>query len=285
MFSARAYAKINWILDVGGLRADGYHDVSTLMQTVSLYDKLYFEKDTRLSLQTTCALPTDESNLVIRAARLLQAKSGSYFGARIKLEKHIPIAAGLGGGSADAAVTLIALNQLWQLELGLDQLAEVAAKLGSDVPFFLYGGTAWALGRGTEILPAEDIRVEHLLLANPGYEISTAEVYSRFDLLTNSQGDIILPTCSFFSKNELFKQVRNSLSRVVQELKPQIATLEQRLKHLGAQASGLSGSGPTVWAAFADNKQRRKAAEALRLESFKVFEVSTISRSEYRVIL
>ncbi len=283
MLKARAYAKINWILDVGPRRADGYHDVSTLFQTVSLYDQLWFEPDHSLSLSVEGAvLPSDDSNLVLRAAqalkRLLQQRGIEGLGASIRLQKRIPMAAGLGGGSADAAVTLLALNRLWNADLDLDTLLSLGAQIGSDVPFFFYGGTAWGSGRGTEIRPVEDISVPYMLLVNPGVAVSTPQVYRRFDELTNYLGDSILPTCSFSGSKQLFEQVRNSLSRPARGLRSEIATVEEQLKSLGAHPVMMSGSGATVWAVF-DSAERRQ--RALDLISDIAIPVSTISRDEY----
>lgn len=283
MLKARAYAKINWILDVGPRRADGYHDVSTLFQTVSLYDQLWFEPSSSLSLSVEGAtLPPDDSNLVLRAAqalqRLLQRRGIEGLGASIRLEKRIPMAAGLGGGSADAAVTLLALNRLWNADLDLDTLLALGAQIGSDVPFFLYGGTAWGSGRGTEINPIEDISVPYMLLVNPGVAVSTSQAYRRFDELTNCLGDSILPTCSFSGSKQLFEQVRNSLSKAAHGLRSEIVEVEEQLKSLGADPVMMSGSGATVWAVF-DSAERRR--HALDLISGVAIPVSTISRDEY----
>lgn len=285
MLKARAYAKINWILDVGPRRADGYHDLSTLFQTVSLYDQLWFETSDTLSLSIEgSTLPVDSSNLVLQAARALQTvlrqQRRPDLGASIRLEKHIPLAAGLGGGSADAAVTLLALNRLWDAKLDLKTLIALGAQIGSDVPFFFYGGTAWGSGRGTEITPVKDISVPYMLLVNPKVSVSTAQAYSRFDELTNCLGDAILPTCSFLGSKQLFEQVRNSLSKAAHELRPEIAVVEHQLKSLGADVVSMSGSGATVWAVF-DSAEKRQEALQLFSDSTIAIPVSTVGRDEY----
>lgn len=286
MLKARAYAKINWILDVGSRRTDGYHDLSTLFQTVSLYDQLWFEPSNSLSLSVEGAtLPADASNLVLQAAQALQkllqrTGSGEELGASIRLEKRIPMAAGLGGGSADAAVTLLALNRLWGAKVDLKTLLTLGAQLGSDVPFFLYGGTAWGSGRGTEITPIADISVPYMLLVNPKVAVSTAQAYRRFDELTNSLGDTILPTCSFSGSKQLFEQVRNSLSQAARDLRPEIAAVEQQLRSFGADPVMVSGSGATVWAVF-DSAEKRQEALGLLAESSIAIPVSTVGRDEY----
>lgn len=281
----RAYAKINWLLDVGGLRPDGYHELSTLFQTIDLYDELFFESDSQISLTLTESatnLKTDESNLIVRAAKLLQQHVAGAQGAKILLNKAIPMGGGLGGGSADAAITLIALNQLWQSGLSNEQLADLGAQLGSDVPFFFIGGTAWGTGRGTEIIPIDDIEVPHLLLVNPNVEVSTAKVYQGFDLLTKSTELHTLPPCSFSGTEELFAQVCNSLAPVAQNLCPVIAEVETQLQTLGGNPVLMSGSGATVWARFSTAAELTTAAEALGARGWLVIPTRALMRQEYK---
>jgi 4-diphosphocytidyl-2-C-methyl-D-erythritol kinase len=287
---ARAYAKINWILDVGALRADGYHELSTLFQTIDLYDELDIEPADHLSLEiigAAGALPADETNLVMRAARALQhilidkSQTPRALGAHIKLNKKIPMAAGLGGGSADAAAALIALNQLWQADLTRHQLAELGAQLGSDVPFFFTGGSAWGSGRGIEIAPIDDIAAPYLLLVNPGVAVSTAAVYREFDRLTNVETAPILKTCSFLTADMLFAQARNSLASVAATLCPVIACVEEKLKELSGQPVLMSGSGATVWARFLTAAQLQSAAEALKPSGWLIIKTAALARDEY----
>ncbi|MEW6730883.1 MAG: 4-(cytidine 5'-diphospho)-2-C-methyl-D-erythritol kinase [Acidobacteriota bacterium] len=286
---ARAYAKINWWLAVGERRADGYHDLQTLFQTIDLYDELSFTRatDLLLELDSNTLLETGDKNLVLRAARALQvaaySNSANLPGAYIRLKKSIPIAAGLGGGSADAAVTLLALNQLWRCQLVTAELVEIAAQLGSDVPFFLTGGTAWGEGRGTQITPLNDLAVDALLLVNPGVEISTAAVYQEFDRLTKKNRDTILPTCSFPAIYDMvFTQPLNSLMPVVTSLYPVVAEVETRLRELGGEPVLMSGSGATVWARFPTHTQLRLAAAQLHSTGWRVVETRTVSRHEYK---
>ena len=171
------YAKINLTLEILGKRADGYHEVRTVMQTVGLADRL--EVTAAADLSFTCSDPAlaTPDNLVYRAARLLQAEYAVRTGAALRLEKRIPVAAGLGGGSSDAAATIVALNRLWNLQLSLTEQRRLAAALGSDVPFFLTGGTALATGRGERITPLPPLPQYWVVLVLLPRVLSTAAVY------------------------------------------------------------------------------------------------------------
>jgi 4-diphosphocytidyl-2-C-methyl-D-erythritol kinase len=279
---ARAYAKINWLLQVGKLRNDGFHELLTLFQTVDLYDELEFglAADLVLTISGTPSLAVAESNLVLQAARALLKYSGQTQGARIHLHKLIPLGGGLGGGSADAAITLLALNQLWQLQLPDLVLQQLAAQLGSDVPFFLTGGTAWGHDRGTVLTAAADITADYLLLVNPLVAIPTAAVYREFDRLTNLNPPNII-ALSNLSRETLFSQICNSLSAPAEMLYPVVTTVITQLKAAGAEAVLLSGSGATVWASFTTAQARTQAQQQLPAEWW-VAPVATISRAEYR---
>jgi 4-diphosphocytidyl-2-C-methyl-D-erythritol kinase len=171
----KAPAKINLFLSVLKKRPDGYHDLYSVLQMVSLYDELTFEPTTKgVSLVNSSQnLPLDGRNLVIRAARSLAHAAGIKSGVHVTLKKNIPIGAGLGGGSSDAAATLVALNRLWGLGLTCDDLARMGQDLGSDVPFFLHGPTAFVSGRGGEVIPCVLDRDRWMVLINPGFEVST----------------------------------------------------------------------------------------------------------------
>ena len=176
-----SYAKINWFLDVKGKRSDGFHEILTLFQTISLSDQLSFQLCSKnIQLETEgIPLAAERDNLVCRAAELLRRKSGCDKGARILLRKRIPMAAGLGGGSSNAAVTLLVLNRLWDCRQSLQDLGKLAAELGSDVPYFLFGGACIGWGRGTETLPLEELDTERkIVLVYPGFGVPTATAYS-----------------------------------------------------------------------------------------------------------
>ena len=172
-----AFAKINLGLRVLGRRADGYHEIRTVFQTVTLHDTLTFEPAPGGLLELACTdptIPTDESNLILRAASLLRERYGVSRGARTRLEKSIPAGGGLGGGSSDAAAALLALNRLWNLGAGARELSELGARVGADVPFFLTGGTALGTGTGADVEPLEDAPKMPLVIVTPGVRVATA---------------------------------------------------------------------------------------------------------------
>lgn len=287
IINARAYAKINWLLEVGSLREDGYHELSTLFQTIDLYDELTFSlaKDVSLKIidpNFSANLPIDNKNLVIKAANLLASELDRKQGVSIELKKSIPLGGGLGGGSADAAITLLALNQLWKANLSQEKLLSLAAMLGSDVPFFILGGTAWGKGRGIDIAPQQDLDAPYLLLVNPRQEVATSRVYSEFDRLTNKGQMSTLATYFFTSTETLFAKIKNSLSPMAKAICPQIATIETKLTELGAKAVLMSGSGATVWAAFPSALLLEQAFETLNKCEWLVIKSRTISRNEYQ---
>jgi 4-diphosphocytidyl-2C-methyl-D-erythritol kinase len=287
IIQAKAYAKINWILEVGKLRKDGYHELSTLFQTIDLHDELQFSLAKEIDLKVVDEsfsenLPVDDKNLVIKAAKLLATKLDKPLGAKILLKKAIPLGGGLGGGSADGAVTLLALNKLWQANLSESELIDLGSKLGSDVPFFIIGGTAWGKGRGIELVSETDIEAPYLLLVNPRVEISTSSVYSEFDRLTNYGEMSTLATYFFTSSEMMFANAKNSLSKAAKAICPVIAKVEERLLELGAQTVLMSGSGATVWARFTSASSQEEAFNALADSKWLIIKCRAVSRSEYQ---
>ncbi len=190
--TAKAYAKLNLTLEVLGKRSDGYHDIAGVFQTISLADDLAFEPADALTLACDSAPLAGDDNLVLRAARLLQQRGRTTAGAAITLRKGIPVAAGLGGGSADAAVTLLALNQLWGLKLGPGILRGMAAEIGSDVPYLLHGGTARIEGRGEVVTPLAPMRPHHFVIVTPALQVQnkTAAMYQRLEPRHFTQGRV-----------------------------------------------------------------------------------------------
>ncbi|HEX8264144.1 MAG TPA: 4-(cytidine 5'-diphospho)-2-C-methyl-D-erythritol kinase [Pyrinomonadaceae bacterium] len=288
MLKFPAFAKINWTLRVLGKRPDGFHEICTVFQTVSLADRLTFESASELVL--TCdspGMPIDESNLVLRAANALREKFSIAKGARIRLEKRIPSPGGLGGGSSDAAVALIALAHLWEIKTNKNELSEIGAKLGADVPFFLTGGTALGMGLGTEIELLPDVPKTLLLIITPDENVPTGEAYQALGapLLTNEMSKTILEICRFEAKNADFLQtgLHNDFEKTIFRLRPEIARVKSRLLQTGAGGALLSGSGASVFAIFDNNELRQQAAALFgRNEpTWRVFECETISRAEY----
>jgi 4-diphosphocytidyl-2-C-methyl-D-erythritol kinase len=285
-----AFAKINLGLSVLGRRDDGYHEIRTVFQTVTLQDRLTFEPTTDGRLELTCtdpSIPTDESNLVLRAASTLRKRYGVNSGARVKLEKNIPAGGGLGGGSSDAAATLLALASLWNLKTDARELSELGARLGADVPFFLNGGTALGTGTGTDITPLEDAAKMHLVVVTPDVHVSTAEAYkalgapalTKDDALVNlsvSRTEADLP-------DSLCDVMSNDFEAVVVGLHPEIGRARDALVGAGTVRASLSGSGSSVYGVFESGWEAGRAAEALGgAESlWRVAACATLTRAEY----
>ena len=244
------YAKINLTLEILGKRADGFHEVRSVMQTVGLADRLGVTSAEELSL--TCSEPAlaTPDNLVYRAARLLQSECGVRAGAALHLEKRIPVAAGLGGGSSDAAGTIVALNRLWSLRLPLQDQQRLASQLGSDVPFFLTGGTTLVTGRGERITPLPPLPPHWVVLVTLPIALSTAAVYGAVTPADYTSGVATADTVAAIQRGTFPPQTRwqNALERPARGLAPAIAETQAALLAAGAPQAHVSGSGPTVFA-------------------------------------
>jgi 4-diphosphocytidyl-2-C-methyl-D-erythritol kinase len=265
----RCPAKVNWSLWILDRRADGYHEIETVLQAIDLFDDLRVCPGPDMTLECDDpAIPTDGSNLVLQAADALrQAAGGSLTGARFVLRKRIPVGGGLGGGSSDAAGALVALNALWGLGLDPGGLAEVGARVGSDVPFFLHGGTALGTGRGERIAPLEFAGNVPILLGLPPFGISTAEVYDRVRRrLTLPRNDVSVSRLSRLKVpgGKDFGAAPNDLEEVVFEGWPELSEFRDALLDAGAESAKLSGSGSTVFGAFERRAAAREAARTLR---------------------
>lgn len=288
-----AFAKINLGLRVHGRRPDGYHEISTVFQTVSLRDTLSFQSTPDGKLELVCSdpsIPADDTNLVLRAAAALRERFGVGEGVRVELGKVIPAGGGLGGGSADAAVTLAALATLWGLETDAIELAEIGARLGADVPFFLTGGTALGTGTGTEIRPLEDAPKMHLVIVAPGVHVSTAEAYGALGApaLTKVEPLVNLSVSRTEADfpDSLCDVTSNDFEAVVVRLHPEIGRAREALGGAGAHRVMLSGSGSSVFGVFENKGEAERAREALKAESsWKVFACETLTRAEYLAAL
>jgi 4-diphosphocytidyl-2-C-methyl-D-erythritol kinase len=289
-----AYAKINLGLRVLGRRPDGYHEISTAFQTVTLHDTLTFETTPGGRLELACSdpeIPTDETNLVLRAASALRVRFGVAAGARVVLEKLIPSGGGLGGGSSDAAVTLAALATLWEVETGARELAEIGARLGADVPFFLTGGTAHGTGTGADIRPLADAPKMHLCVVTPGVHVSTAEAYKALGARALTKADTA--TNLSVSRTEadfpdsLCGVTSNDFEAVVVRLHPEVGRAREARKGAGALRVMLSGSGSSVYGVFDSEAEAGRARGALGDVdgAWKVFACATLSRGEYLAAL
>ena len=290
-FSLPSFAKINWHLRVLGKREDGFHELVTVFQTVSLNDTLHFEEADELEL--TCDdpnVPTDEQNLILKAARFLLEANRIKKGARIHLEKRIPSPGGLGGGSSNAAVALIGLQRLWEIDVDDIELNHIAASIGSDVPFFLHGGTAIGTGRGEVIEESGDADERFLLVVTPDDSVSTRDAFERLSLptLTNEELNRILTVCRPEAESRDFRHavLKNDFEESVFFAHPEIRRVKETLLELGAVNAAMSGSGASVFAIFDKQETRQTAIKALDQEStWRKFAVATISRDQYREAL
>lgn len=262
----KARAKINLTLDVTGKRADGYHDLKMIMQTVTLYDGVYIKRIGRKGIKLKSNLdwlPSDEKNIAYRAASLLQNEFNIKEGIFIELNKRIPVAAGLAGGSSDCAAVLVGMNRIFELNLTIEKLMEYGLMLGSDVPYCISRGTALAEGVGERLTYISPFPECYIVLAKPTVNVSTAYVYKNLDLSnikirpkTNkmieaiNRGDVV----------DASSNLCNVLETVTIPLYPVIDEIKVDLKTLGATGSLMSGSGPTVFGIFTDKDLAVKAA-------------------------
>ncbi len=266
MFRLNAPAKINWFLKIIGRRKDGYHEIQSLIQKITLYDQLSFSVSDELRLETSASIPVEE-NLIYRAAVLLKERYDVERGARISLDKHIPMGAGLGGGSSDAAAALEGLNELWSLGLSMEELCIVAEELGSDVPLFLYGPLSLVSGRGENIVPRRAVKVLDILLVKPSFDVSTEWVYKNFSLLTKKAGKVnniepLVRNIENAEMNGLTGVASNDLESVTIKGFPVIAEIKERMYNHGALFSLMSGSGSTVFGVFESPGKAREAARS-----------------------
>lgn len=278
MVTREAYAKINPGLDVIGRREDGYHLVRMLMQTISLHDTVSLEVTEDGSVSMTIEMPefqnnlkADDSNLCIRAAKLLQTSLDLKQGVKIHLIKRIPIAAGLAGGSTDAAAVLCGMNRLFDLQLSEKQLMAYGLKLGADVPYCVMGGTALSEGIGEILTPMKPAMPKlPLIIAKPMAAVSTKEVYQALDSLENPPHpdiDAIIDGIRRQDVQEICRNLGNILESVTAPHHPEITAIEKYLLAHGAIGAQMSGSGPTVFGIFEDVSERDLCLEGLRAEN------------------
>jgi len=283
-FKLPSFAKINLHLHVLGKRDDGFHDIFTVFQTISLADELTFELSEKLELECDAPLvPVDDFNLIIRAAKALSSDRG----ARITLRKRIPMGGGLGGGSSNAAAALVGLNRLWGLRRSAEELWRIASGLGSDVPFFLLGGTAIGTGRGTEIEPIGDVSPTKIIVVTPDVHVSTAEAYAgiQAENLTIAESNRILRVCRLEAESPDFLRTTliNDFEPTVFARFPEIGRAKKMLLELGADRALMSGSGASVFGIFDKEETRQAALKALDNEvNWRKFAVAAVSRDEYR---
>jgi len=288
-FTLPSYAKINWSLRILGRRQDGYHDIRTVLQTISLHDSLHFAPRGDGKVELSCDnadIPNDERNLVVRAAAALRDRLQIQEGASIVLEKRIPAKGGLGGGSSNAAVALLGLAKLWHVDPSAEVLLDIGGSLGADVPFFLLGGRARGTGMGTKLALLPDTKPQLLLVVAPNATVSTAEAYAalRATALTTTDPASILPgsrvDADFERSGPL--SLHNDFEPVIFDIEPEIRRAKQALLRAGARGALLAGSGSSVFGIFDDDETRQRACAKIQAEaSWRVFPCVTLSRDEY----
>ncbi len=264
-----APAKINLCLHVLGRLPNGYHELAMAMQRVDLFDAITISLSKQRGIRVQCSgleLPDDGENIAARAAQLLLDEVACEIGVEIKIEKNIPVAAGLGGGSSDAATVLLGLSEMLKAEVSRRRLLELGSQLGSDVPFFIFGQPAWATGTGIRLEPLPVLPDVAYLLVNPGIAVSTAEVYRSLQLTKG--GELAnLPRFSVVTRKDLCCALCNDLERVTLNRIPLIAEIKQRLVGLGALGALMSGSGSTVFGVYPDYAAAEDAARHLAAEN------------------
>jgi 4-diphosphocytidyl-2-C-methyl-D-erythritol kinase len=274
----RAYAKINLTLDVLGRRADGYHELATVMQTVDLYDTICLTATEDNREQLVCTKPelSNDDNLAARAAHMLRQRLAIRQGVLIELYKRIPMTAGLGGGSSDAAAVLLALQQWWQLHLSPSDLLDMAISLGSDVPFFLTGGLALCEGRGervTALAPYWPGSMRWLLLLKPAVSVSTAAVFHNLPASDYTEGTHSRAVSTAFNAGQapMLEDLHNCFERSVLETYPEVAQARADLLQAGAPFVRLSGTGPTLFAPFSELACAQRVQEQLQTQGYEVY--------------
>lgn len=291
-----SFAKINWILKILGKRRDGYHQIKTLYQTIDLNEEIVFETTPGSSIQLEVRgrnVAQGKENLLYRAADLLRNSCGEQTGVKINLHKMIPVGAGLGGGASNAAMALLALNQLWQCQLTQEALAGLAAQLGSDVPFFLMGGTVAAEGRGEQLVPLPDTGEQQtLVLLYPNFELPSRDAYAlgQWDhcdeegVLTGNTLDTTMQRLvrALDSKEDSWPLLENDFESALFTHYPILAQAKSALESAGCKKVILCGSGSTLLG-FGSIRSVKEAADNLAKQHIgEVFTCQTLSRAQYR---
>lgn len=284
-----SFAKINWNLRILGRRVDGYHEIDSILQTVSLHDDLLFtvRDDGEIHLQCHAPdVPSDNSNLIVRAAIALKEHARKPPGVDISLTKRIPAKGGLGGGSSNAAIALIGLNHLWQVGLSVAELQRIGRSLGSDVPFFFIGGSARVLGTGKDVFALRDLEKIYLIIVTPNAAVSTQSAYAALKApsLTTTESLSILSSsfAEHISADSDQWALQNDFERVIFEIEPEIKRVKLALLESGAQGGLLAGSGSSVFGIFENKVVRDRALAGLKCENgWRTFSCDTISRTEY----
>ncbi|AIQ10624.1 4-(cytidine 5'-diphospho)-2-C-methyl-D-erythritol kinase [Paenibacillus durus] len=279
----KAPAKINLMLDVLHKRPDGFHEVEMIMTMVDLADRLEMSelrRDTIIISSQAGYIPLDEKNLAFQAAKLLKERYKVGQGVHIHLDKKIPVAAGLAGGSSDAAAALRGLNRLWQLGLSSEELQELGAELGSDVPFCVTGGTALATGRGEKLTPIASMPQCWVMLAKPPINVSTAEVYGKLRadrIAVHPSARLMREAVEAGDFQAVCGRLGNVLEEVTLKLHPEVQQLKQAMIRLGADGVLMSGSGPTVFGLVSKQSKVARIYNGLRGFCKEVYAVRSLT--------
>ncbi|HZD59920.1 MAG TPA: 4-(cytidine 5'-diphospho)-2-C-methyl-D-erythritol kinase [Anaerolineae bacterium] len=267
MLTIKAYAKINLYLDIISRYPDGYHKIESVMQSISLHDLIVVSQAPTIDVSCTHEELCGQDNLAYHAAILLRQRMGLRAGATVTIDKRIPVAAGLAGGSADAAATLTGLNVLWELNLSIDQLQELGQELGADVPFCLAGGTMLAEGRGELLQPLNPLPDTTIVLITPPIPVSTAEVYQAFDrehIAPLNRKKEILDALDTGDPNRLAGSLGNLLESIALKRYPKILESKQRALASGGVGALMSGSGPSIFVICGDEHVASRVVETMR---------------------
>ncbi len=282
----KAPAKINLSLDVLYKREDGYHEVEMVMTMVDLADRLEISEHPRDEIVITSQagyIPLDEKNLAYQAAKLIKERYGVKRGVHIHLHKHIPVAAGLAGGSSDAAAALRGLNRLWKLDIPRGELQRLGGELGSDVPFCVIGGTALAKGRGETVVPIDSPPQCWVVLAKPPISVSTADVYGRLNAANMKRQPSTQRVLEAIRQHDFVKMcgsLGNMLEDVTMELHPQVRQIKDCMLRLGADGALMSGSGPTVFGLVSRESKVARIYNGLRGFCREVYAVRLLASAD-----
>jgi len=277
----KAYGKINISLDVVGKREDGYHLLKMIMQNVDLYDSLSFQKCNK-GINISCNkpyIPTDEKNLVYKAAKLFMDTYNISEGINIYLKKNIPVAAGMAGGSADAAAVFKALREVFGIEVDDSELMDLGVKIGADVPYCIMGGTALCEGIGDIITPLAPFKNQILVLVKPNFGVSTKEVYKNLDtskIFKHPDTDALIKAMKEEKLEDVCSGMKNLLENVTLRKYPVLKRIKEDMIRMGAMGAMMSGSGPTIFAFFDDMLKAQRCYDKFKIQYKEVYITRTI---------
>lgn len=279
---ARSYAKINLTLDVLGKRPNGYHDVEMIMQTVSLFDLVLVDKTySNITINTNLKyLPTNEKNIAYKAAQMFFKRTGVRGGVRIMIHKNIPVAAGLAGGSGNGAAVLFAMNMLFNAGLSVEELCQIGAELGADIPYCLLGGTQLAQGIGEILTPLPPVPKTTVLIVKPPINVSTGSIYEQIDSAPVEKRPDTQKIIGALEKGDIYgvaENLCNVMEAVTEKMHPVVGGIKNKMLINGAIGAVMSGSGPSVFGFFDDDKKAKLSHDSFAHQYKDVFLVKTLN--------